>query len=151
MAGQGGARGQGAAADPAVAYLSTLVFEALDKVASPDARNVLIRDALERVAAEGLPADPQELLDFAIGPLRTVVAESLGEEAGEALVQDLEPILQSAAASVAPKPSPEPESKPTPAQVSAVRRGPVCDSPANPFGRATASPSLPAKSVAVSR
>ncbi|MBW2528352.1 MAG: response regulator [Deltaproteobacteria bacterium] len=123
MVEQGGARKQGAAADPAVAYLSTLVFEALDKVASPDARNVLIRDALERVSAERMPTDPQELLDFAVGPLRIVVADSLGEEAGEALVQDLQPILQHAAASVAPKPEPEP--KPAAGQVSAVRRSPT--------------------------
>lgn len=114
MGGSQGNRRSSDSAEWAAAWLSTLVFEALDKVASPQARNDLIEAALTRASLARLPADPDALLAFAVGALREAVADGLGHEAGEAMVQDLEPILQHAAASTTP--TPEAEVTPRPAR-----------------------------------
>ena len=92
-------------AGPATAWLSTLVFEALDKVASPDARNELISAALREAGLVGMPSSAEALLAFAVGSLCDVVSERLGSQAGDALVQDLEPILQHAVAAAEPEPT----------------------------------------------
>lgn len=74
--------------------LNALLFEAIDRVASPTARNDLIVRALKEAGAEGLPDDVMLLLQFVTGPLYATAEFALGTDAAGALVSDVQPILE---------------------------------------------------------
>src|SRR5687768_13819314 len=88
QAGEPGAR--------AALRLSALVAEALEKLASPDARELILGRALKASGRAAVPEDPTALAAFVGGPLCDSVERYVGTSAAEALIADLEPILRQA-------------------------------------------------------
>jgi CheY-like chemotaxis protein len=74
--------------------LNALLFEAIDRVASPVARKTIITRALRQAGSDKLPADIQLLMQFVTGPLFSVARGTLGDEAAGALVSDVQPLLE---------------------------------------------------------
>lgn len=74
--------------------LNALLFEAIDRVASPHARRSIIERAMAEAGTDALPEDIAQLLQFVCGPLRSVATGTLGEEAAGALVSDVQPLLE---------------------------------------------------------
>jgi CheY-like chemotaxis protein len=77
--------------------ISSLVFEALDKVASPAARDTIVQQALRATENESVPDDPDRLSKFVSGALCDATSKVLGNEAADAVLEDLEPLLRLAA------------------------------------------------------
>jgi len=73
--------------------LNALVFEALDKVAAPEARDAVIELALELAGADSQPAGIESLVSFVSGPLQQAAMDSLGAAAADAFVDDVKPVL----------------------------------------------------------
>jgi len=123
-----------------------LLYEALDKVAAPAARDALITEALEADARRTLPTRPELLSDFVTGPLCTAARARLGPEAADALLQDLGPLLRLAAANATQQLAPaERKSRtlppPSPSRFGSgvVVRNDPCRAPTPPrMGRMTA-------------
>ncbi len=93
MAGTGRTPAQGNAATGA---MMRVVVEALDRIASPDARDSVLYMALADGGLETVPEDPTHLRRFALGPLRRAIELTIGREAAEAVITDLGPILERA-------------------------------------------------------
>jgi CheY-like chemotaxis protein len=74
--------------------LVTLVLEALGKLASPGARDAIVKRALEAAQEQEVPGDADHLSAFVSGPLRGAVAHALGADVADALVEDLLPLVQ---------------------------------------------------------
>jgi CheY-like chemotaxis protein len=79
---------------PPSRVLVTLVTEALDKVASPSARDAIVKRALETAERQTVPTDADHLQAFVAGPLRSAVSQSLGADVADALVEDLMPLVR---------------------------------------------------------
>ncbi|MEZ4440031.1 MAG: response regulator [Polyangiaceae bacterium] len=67
-----------------------LVMEALELVAAPNKREGLVLAALERADLTAIPSERTAFSQFVTGPLAEVLQERLGEEAADAVVQDLQ-------------------------------------------------------------
>ncbi|RLB53943.1 MAG: hypothetical protein DRI90_20705 [Deltaproteobacteria bacterium] len=78
--------------------VQALVLEALDKVANPAIRDAVVSAALTSVGRNTLPSEPVPLSAFVTGPLWEATGVALGDEAADALLQDLGPLLRLAAA-----------------------------------------------------
>ncbi len=74
--------------------LNAILFEAIERVASPRARRALIVEALAAAGTAELPADIRLLLEFVVGPLQRAATGTLGEERASALVSDVQPLLE---------------------------------------------------------
>lgn len=68
-----------------------LVREALDRLATPEVRDRILRDALAEVALAEVPQDPPSFGSFACGALRDAVHRTLGEDEASAVIADLSP------------------------------------------------------------
>jgi CheY-like chemotaxis protein len=104
--------------------LSVLVVEALEKLASPEARGVILARAFRAAGRDEVPEGPRELASFVGGPLADAVERVLGTGAAEALLLDLQPILRQAeihSSSVRPRPSAETTQDSEISEVTAVR------------------------------
>ncbi len=76
---------------PSAGPMARLCFEAVGRLASPAVARRLIMDALAAAGLEEMPEDEAGFGGFACGPLKLAVLEALGEEAAEAVMQDLSP------------------------------------------------------------
>jgi CheY-like chemotaxis protein len=72
--------------------LAPLITEALELVAAPDIRSAVIAAALARAGLDVVPSDITVFAQFVSESLHPVVRERLGEEAAEAVLEDLETI-----------------------------------------------------------
>ena len=78
---------------PARAFASPyapLVGEALELVAAPQARNQILLAALDTAGLDAIPADKQAFARFASGPLHAAVTRFIGEDAADAVLEDLQ-------------------------------------------------------------
>lgn len=89
--------------------LGRAVREALRAVAADEQQGRVLSCAIELAGSARVPEDPERAREFVEGPLRVATAEVLGEHVADAVVEDLEPILQLASSQVRPK---EPETAP---------------------------------------
>jgi len=80
--------------------MTRVLSEALDRVASPDARESVIFMALADGGLTAVPDDLAVFRRFALGPLARAMKLSLGEEFADAVLTDLTPIIERAASSV---------------------------------------------------
>lgn len=67
--------------------------EIIDSVVTPRVRDGILAQALEGFRAEQLPTDPNRLQDFVTGPLREALARTIGPEPVEAMVSDLQRVI----------------------------------------------------------
>lgn len=83
-------------------YLSDAVREALDSVVAPSVRDRVLASALAEHAGTDVPNHPVEFEEFLCGPLRRALIDSLGEDAGQAVFEELERVSKSAISSMVP-------------------------------------------------
>lgn len=84
--------------------LVALVYEALGQIATPSVMNALLRSAMEHAGVEEMPQDGKALHDLVAGPLRRDVGLVLGDDAAEAFIAGLTPVLEQARRSLTPAP-----------------------------------------------
>jgi CheY-like chemotaxis protein len=97
--------------------LATLIVEALDRIATPDARFEVLDRALLLARSDSLPTEPQALWAFVDGPLHAAVLAILGRDAAELLLEQLGVLIARSGipqSSDAPAPS-GPQTLPPPA------------------------------------
>src|SRR5690349_12917981 len=83
-------------------YLSDAVREALDSIVAPSVRDSVLAAALAEHAGSDVPNNPVEFEEFLCGPLRSALLRSLGEDAGQAIFEELERVSEAAISSMAP-------------------------------------------------
>jgi DNA-binding response OmpR family regulator len=74
--------------------IAQLVCEALDQIASPEVRDAVFVDALERAGLDDWPEMVDEIAQFVVGPLHASLLHRLGEEVAEQVIVELEPFLR---------------------------------------------------------
>jgi CheY-like chemotaxis protein len=84
--------------------LGQLVVEALDRVATSDARDSVLYMALADGGLPAIPEDPSTFRRFALGPLRRAMFLTLGDEFADAVLSDLTPIIERAASTITSNP-----------------------------------------------
>lgn len=76
------------------AQVRRLVRQALERVATQQDTDAVMRVALLNAGEKEIPDDPGKLTTFVLGPLRDGVIEFVGEQAGDTLVRSLKPLLK---------------------------------------------------------
>jgi CheY-like chemotaxis protein len=75
----------------AVGPCARLTREVLDRLASPEVRDAIIRSSLSNADLSEIPEDPATFGSWACGALRDTVELTLGEDAASAVIADLSP------------------------------------------------------------
>src|SRR5262245_47947149 len=77
--------------------MTLLVIEAVERVASPDARDSVLHLALADGGVATVPEDPEAFRKFVLGPLKRAMELALGLDLAHAVLSDLSPLVERAA------------------------------------------------------
>lgn len=79
------------ASEPASGPMGRFALEALERLATPEVAREILREALASAGLDVVPEIRAEFGSFACGALEETVADTLGSEAAEAVLVDLQP------------------------------------------------------------